>query len=291
MLRTLWLLVCIAALAPALVAHAADGKAGCNQQLLPYVCDVLPENIPDFNREPDGGLLVKELRRGNPSLKEVALTFDDGPHPAYTSCILAILHHYRVPVTFFMVGVQAARYPEWVKMAFQEGHEIGSHTYDHFRLVGLPFDEQTYQIEEFQQLIFKLTGTYPRFLRPPGGSYNAQTVELMNRNGLAVGLWSFNPKDLTDVAAQELYRSILQNVSNGGVIMLHDGSAATVEMLPLLIETLKRRGYRFVTMSQMLAHADAKVLPRSAEAAEAEAPASPEPEEKPEPGRWKIISY
>lgn len=283
-----FLLTALIGIAASTVSRAMYERSEDGSRLSSYILDVLPENIPDFNKGADGGLVVKELRRGNPALREVALTFDDGPHPVYTSRILATLHYYRVPATFFMVGVQAARYPEWVKMTFQEGHEIGSHTYDHFRLVELPFDEQTYQIEEFQRLIFKLTGTYPRFLRPPGGQYNAQTVDLMNRNGLAVGLWTLNPKDLTDVDAQTMYRNILENTVNGSIILMHDGSPTTVQILPSLIETLKRRGYRFVTISQMLAHADEEVLRGSAEASKSAPPAA---EEEPEKGRWKIISY
>ncbi|OPX22576.1 MAG: hypothetical protein B1H03_04095 [Planctomycetales bacterium 4484_113] len=286
--RTLLALTAVMAVAAFIAAASLSITARAASRDMSCARDVLPENIPDFNRAEDNALLVRELRHGNPGLREVALTFDDGPHPLYTARILAILHYYRVPATFFMVGVQGARYPQWVKMVFQEGHEIGNQTYDHFRLVHLPYSEQVYQIEEFQRLIFKLTGVYPRFLRPPGGQYNAQTIELMNRNGLALGLWSVNSKDVADVDAETMYRSILRDTENGSIILMHDGSPATLEMLPALIETLTRRGYTFVTMSQMLAHARPEVLRRPLGETSAPPPASPE---EPKKGHWKIISY
>lgn len=266
--------------------HAQTQPAG--DAILPYIHDVLPENIADFNLGADGGLIVKELRRGNSHMKEVALTFDDGPHPAYTAQLLSILRYYRVPATFYLVGVQAERYPKWVQMIHQEGHEIGCHTYDHFRLVNLPLDEQVYQIEEFTSLITRLTGTQPNLLRPPGGQYDHFTVSLMNKNRMALGLWTINTNDTapqTDAAS--LYQRVLDEVGPGSIILMHDGADASLAALPKMIETLKRRGYSFVTMSQMMAHANSEVMngangQNSGQATNGGADSS---------GQWKIISY
>lgn len=249
-----------------------------------FILDELPENLEEFNVGKDGEAIVKELRRGSSSLKEVALTFDDGPHPLYTAKILAILRYYRVPATFFMVGVQAEKYPQWVQMVFQEGHEIGNHTYDHFRLVNLPYEEQVYQIEEFQRLIHGLTGFYPRFLRPPGGRFNSSTVKLMNKNGLALGLWTINPKDGTGVRGYEMYDQIIREVENGSIILFHDGSSEVVNILPRLIETLRRRGFEFVTMSQMLVHSNRNLVAGSSKTYQ-----NVNEEEK--PTSWKVYSY
>ncbi len=256
--------------------------------ILPYIHDVLPENIADFNLGADGGLIVKELRRGSSHIKEVALTFDDGPHPAYTAQLLSILRYYRVPATFFLVGVQAERYPKWVRMIHQEGHEIGCHTYDHFRLVNLPLDEQVYQIEEFTSLIYRLTGTQPNFLRPPGGQYDHFTISLMNKNRMALGLWTINTNDTapqTDAAS--LYQRVIGEVGPGSIILMHDGADASLVALPRMIETLKRRGYSFVTMSQMMARANSEVMngsnrQNSGPGAENGGDST---------GQWKIISY
>ncbi len=267
-------------------AGALEGRMrSADSSGITFILDELPENLENLNIGRDGEAIVSQLRHGNPKLREIALTFDDGPHPMFTAKILSILRHYRVPATFYLVGVQAERYPDWVKMIFQEGHEIGNHTYDHFRLVNLPYEEQVYQIEQFQALIFELTGVYPKFLRPPGGRFDKATVDLMNRNGLALGLWTINPKDPIAVSPDELFRNISRSAENGSIILLHDGSESTVQMLPKLIETLKRKGYTFVTMSQMLMHSSPTFNSD-------ETRGSKEEEEKlSKQGRWKVYTY
>jgi len=273
-------------LAVPLLSYAIESRDSRTAREVEFIFDVLPENLESFNLSEDGKAIVPELRRGNPALNEIALTFDDGPHPLYTGQLLAILRYYRVPATFFMVGVQAERYPEWVKMIFQEGHEIANHTYDHFRLVNLPYDEQVYQIEAFQDLIHKITGVYPRFLRPPGGQFDRATVELMNKNGLALGLWTINSKDGTSITPEELLKNTLEQAQPGSIILFHDGREETIRILPRLIETLKRRGFRFVTMSQMLLHANSSAI-LNAQSAEESAQAK---EQEPK-GSWKVYSY
>jgi peptidoglycan/xylan/chitin deacetylase (PgdA/CDA1 family) len=195
---------------------------------------------------------VRELSRGNPKLKQVALTFDDGPHPEFTSQILAVLRFYDVPATFFFTGIQAQKYPNWVRMAHQAGHEIGNHTYDHFRIPKLPRPEQEYQIDEYQRLIKGLTGVAPRFLRPPGGQLDAQAAQLAAQRGLAVALWDVNLNDVrAGKSAHELLKTSLKKIRPGSVILAHDGIQSTIDMLPELIITLRAEGYRFVTLSEL----------------------------------------
>jgi len=216
--------------------------------------DVLPETdvIRKLNTDANGDLIIKELRYGNGGRNEIALTFDDGPHPEYTSKLLAILTHYHIRATFFMVGTQAQRHPEWVKMVNQVGCEIGNHTYDHFRLAILPDDEVDYQIIECQKLIERLIGKRPVFIRPPGGQMNARALKIISDNHLVLGWWTHNSKDVESKDGDGIYQGIVKDIKPGSIILLHDGSDGTVEMLPKLIETLERRGFRFVTMSEML---------------------------------------
>jgi len=281
------LLLILITLAVPSVGYSIESRDSRNHHEVEFILDVLPENLQSFNLTKDGKAIVPELRKGNPALREIALTFDDGPHPLYTAQLLAILRYYRVPATFFMVGVQAERYTEWVKMVFQEGHEIGNHTYDHFRLVNLPYDEQVYQIEAFQELIHKITGVYPRFLRPPGGQFDRATVELMNKNGLALGLWTINSKDGTQIGSAEMLRNLLKQAESGSIILFHDGREETIRVLPSLIETLKRRGFRFVTMSQMLLHANSSTILSAQVTEESDQTA----EEQQPKGSWKVYSY
>jgi peptidoglycan/xylan/chitin deacetylase (PgdA/CDA1 family) len=193
-----------------------------------------------------------QVVRGNPRQKKVALTFDDGPHPEYTSQLLAILGYYHIHATFFIVGVQAQRYPQWVKMIHQAGHEIGNHTYDHFRLPALPPDEQAYQIDENQRLLEQLTGVTPRFFRPPGGRYNEQAERLIRQRGMLLALWDVALNDTAeDREAGDLYSTASHKIRPGSVVLGHDGIQATIDMLPQLIESLQKDGYTFVTMSEL----------------------------------------
>jgi peptidoglycan/xylan/chitin deacetylase (PgdA/CDA1 family) len=197
---------------------------------------------------------VAELSRGNHGLRQVALTFDDGPHQEYTEQLLSILEYYDVPATFFFVGIQCVKYPQYVKMAHDGGHEIGSQTYDHFRMPQLPREEKEYQIDEYQLLIERLCGVTPKFMRPPGGQVDDQTRNLLKQRGMVLALWDVALNDTRDgKTAAEMLETAKRGVRPGSVILAHDGIKATVELLPQLIEELRRQGYGFVTMSQLAA--------------------------------------
>jgi peptidoglycan/xylan/chitin deacetylase (PgdA/CDA1 family) len=197
---------------------------------------------------------VTELSRGNQRQRLVALTFDDGPHPEYTEQLLAILKYYDVPATFFFVGIQCVKYPQLVQQAYEDGFEIGSQTYDHFRMPNLPREEKEYQIDEYQLLIKRLTGSEPRFMRPPGGQVDDQTKSLLRERGIVLALWDVALNDTRDgKTAAEMLETAKARVRPGSVILAHDGIRATVELLPQLIEELRREGYEFVTMSELAA--------------------------------------
>jgi peptidoglycan/xylan/chitin deacetylase (PgdA/CDA1 family) len=204
--------------------------------------------LPEFAIRSD----ILKFSRGNSKLRQVALTFDDGPHPHYTSQILAILDFYNAPATFFFVGVQSSKYPQWVQMASQQGHEIASQTYDHFRLPKLPQNEKEYQIDAYQDLVEDLIGERPRFLRPPGGQIDDASLALLKQRGMVCALWDVALNDTgAGKTSDELLKHTLKGVRNGSVILAHDGIQATIDMLPELIEKLREAGYEFVTMSEL----------------------------------------
>jgi peptidoglycan/xylan/chitin deacetylase (PgdA/CDA1 family) len=209
-------------------------------------------NWPPSMPKHDVPVRIREVSRGNSRHKQVALTFDDGPHPEFTSQLLAVLDFYDVPATFFFVGVQALKYPHWVKMSHQAGHEIGSQTYDHFRLPKLPLEEKVYQIDEYQRLIEGLIGVTPRFLRPPGGQYDASIRELVTERGMVLGLWDVALNDTREgKTAAQMLQTARREIRPGSVVLAHDGIQTTVDMLPELIESLRAQGYEFVTMSEL----------------------------------------
>jgi peptidoglycan/xylan/chitin deacetylase (PgdA/CDA1 family) len=212
---------------------------------------VLPAS-PARMAQPAPRANLGEVSRGNAKQKRVALTFDDGPHPQFTSQLLAILAYYKVPATFCLVGVQAQKNPQWVKMIHQAGHEVANHSYDHFRMPALPLEEKAYQIDENQRLLGQLTGVTPRFFRPPGGRYDPDLARMLRQRGMVLALWDVALNDTDeDRDTGDLLLTAAHKIRPGSIVLAHDGMQSTVDMLPGLIESLRKDGYEFVTLSEL----------------------------------------
>lgn len=211
--------------------------------------EILAQEIDEIDR----GLKYRKIIHGNVRRKEIALTFDDGPHPAYTPQILAILKKYDVPATFFVVGSQAEKYPDLLRAEVEAGHSIGNHTYHH---VSLPKIPQMYVADEIKacgDVIRAVTGTPAHLFRPPGGEYNPKVAEAASALGYTMVLWTDDPGDYASPGTGVILNRTLDKASNGGIILVHDGIAQTIEILPTLIETLQKQGYRFVSVDALLA--------------------------------------
>lgn len=192
-----------------------------------------------------------KLVRGNPRTRTVALTFDDGPHPLLTERLLEILRQQKVKATFFVVGKMVERRPDLVKLEAADGHEVASHTYNHFRLPTLSASLIEQELRAGSTAIQRVLGTAPRFYRPPGGEYNDLVVEMTKRLGMTMVLWTADPADFAYPPPQVIEKRILEKVENGGIILLHDGIPQTMMMLPDLIHRLRAKGYKFVTCTEM----------------------------------------
>lgn len=188
---------------------------------------------------------------GDPYKKTVALTFDDGPHPAQALKILAILRKHKVKATFFVVGKMAEKCPDIVRLEYEDGHEIANHTYNHTNLTRLSYDKTNWEWKKCNNVIESIIGFKPDFCRPPGGNYNYETVEAARKEGLTLVLWADDPGDYLDVDKRFLMDKFRNYMCNGAVIILHDGGKYTTEILPEMIKYLKDRGYKFQTVSEM----------------------------------------
>ena len=183
----------------------------------------------------------------------VALTFDDGPSPSYTSRILQILQRFHVQATFFMVGYLADRYPELARDVAAAGHAVGNHTMNHPQstpFARLPRGEMEAQIEEGHTTLEKL-GVNPVAFRPPGGSWDQQVVAAAEELGERTVLWSIDTEDWRGLSPKAIVRAVLQEARPGSIILLHDGGgnrSATVKALPKIIKGLKRKGLGFETL-------------------------------------------
>jgi peptidoglycan/xylan/chitin deacetylase (PgdA/CDA1 family) len=192
------------------------------------------------------------LHHGNRRLREVALTIDDGPH--YPTCpqILDALRAEGVRATFFVVGKEVDKKPELVRRMLAEGHEVGNHSQNHLRLDTLNEAQTWREINDGDIYFHWATGRHLRLLRPPGVRYNAQALRVAGALGYVTVTWSCAGNDYRDVSADEIVQSVLQRVENGSIILLHDTYPGTPAALPRLLRELKRQGYRFVTISEML---------------------------------------
>ena len=198
------------------------------------------------------GVHTETVLRGDPRRREIALTIDDGPHPLYTPKLLQILNLAGVPATFFVVGERAEQYPELVRAEVAGGHEVGNHTYDHVSLIKIPPEYIDTEIKACGDVLTQITGRPPHLFRPPGGEYNLAVSEAAEALGYKMILYSDDPGDYADPGTQVIETRTLDTISNGGIILLHDGSAQTLLILPQIIQRLKARGFRFVTVDQLL---------------------------------------
>jgi peptidoglycan/xylan/chitin deacetylase (PgdA/CDA1 family) len=193
---------------------------------------------------------------GNTNLPEVALTFDDGPNPPYTSRVLTILQRYRITATFFDVGSRVQAYPELVRQEYVNGHSVGNHTWGHANLSQLSEPSIIWQLTTDEDIIKHIIGVRPTFFRPPYGAFNALTLKNINDFGLISVLWNVDPIDWSRPGVNTIVERVLNQTRDGSMILLHDGGgdrSQTVAALPIIIKSLQQRGFRFVSLQQLIA--------------------------------------
>jgi len=206
--------------------------------------------------DPDVALLT----RGNPHLREIALTFDDGPKPEYGPPIAALLKSRGIAATFFVIGKRVKEYPQILKQLSDDGFEIGNHTYDHQRLPSLKPHEIANELRFCDQDIFKVTGKHTTLMRPPGDEMNTKVLWVAKALGYVTVSYTVGAKDFgQDPPTAMIIHRILARTKPGTIILLHQTSHATLEALPTMLDVLKSRGFHFVTISQMLAHESAQL--------------------------------
>lgn len=187
----------------------------------------------------------------------IALTFDDGPDPRYTPVILDYLRRYDAKATFFVIGRNAERFPDLLRRVVREGHEVGNHTYSHpLRLRQEDGGEIARELRKTEELVAALTGYQTRVFRPPGGAYNAQLIATAKSLGYEIIIWSWttNPSDAYAPGAPKIVQRVTENATPGDIVLLHDanGHLQTAVALPDILRILSEKGFRFVTVSELL---------------------------------------
>jgi peptidoglycan/xylan/chitin deacetylase (PgdA/CDA1 family) len=207
------------------------------------------------------GLKRHVFLRGKPGKKHLALTFDDGPHPQYTRAILEILDRYKAKATFFLVGELAEAHPDLVRAEAAAGHCIANHTYHHVNLTRVPPDMVATEIMACGKVLKAITGEAPRFFRPPGGNYDDHVLEVAEALGYDTVLWTDDPGDYASPGTRNIEGYIFENISDGGIILIHDGIQQTIDALPRILDYLQDRGFEFVAIDEMVREKNEKQAP------------------------------
>lgn len=211
---------------------------------------IYPTTPPSSSTKPSTS---KAKPNANPipstNTKRVALTFDDGPHAKVTQQILKTLKKYNAKATFFVVGNKVEKNPTILKEIFNAGHEIGNHTYNHSKLTTLTDKDVKTQIQSTNALVKSVTGYDTTVFRPPYGSYNKKITDQLNVPNV---LWTIDTLDWKHHDPKKTVQIINTNVKNGSIILMHDIHQTTADALDSVLSSLQKKGYQFVTVSELL---------------------------------------
>ena len=185
----------------------------------------------------------------DPTKPMVALTFDDGPNENYTPKVLDILLKYQAYATFCINGKNIVNNEELLKKMVHEGHELANHTFSHYDLTTLNKEEIKEEIEKNQAEVFRVLPEYTlNYVRPPYGHYNEDVIDAM---GMAPLLWDIDSGDWEEPKAEKIYNTVMNNISDGDIVIFHDDNPETINALNKIVPALQKKGFQLVTVSQL----------------------------------------
>ncbi len=230
----------------AAVAAAASAEAAAEAEAA----------LPDFLKSDSGDMKALTLDGIDPlNDKVVALTFDDGPNPSTTGEILEALKKHDAHATFFLLGERVEEFPETVRKIYESGNEIGNHSYNHKDFKQISDEAIEEQIDKTNQAIYETVGARPILVRPPYGNVTDDIADLIGR---ACVLWTVDPEDWKYKDADIDYDNVMENVQDGDIVLMHDIYEASAKAAKRIIAELTDRGYKLVTVSQMIQIAEAR---------------------------------
>lgn len=193
--------------------------------------------------------VISCLPRSPESLKQVSLTFDDGPSPATTPRVLNILKKYKIPATFFVLGQRAQTHPDLIRRLLREGHVVANHSYSHPQMTKLEGEGRLKEIQKTQDIIRALSPNPIKWFRPPYGAYDKKLERLVDSYGMTVVLWDVDPQDWKrQNSPEDICASVIKQTRPGSIILLHDIHERTVNALEKIIVSLRAKGYAFVPL-------------------------------------------
>jgi peptidoglycan-N-acetylglucosamine deacetylase len=210
---------------------------------------------------------------------QLAITFDDGPHPTHTPRLLDMLKERGIKATFYVLGQRVVEHPEIVRRMVDEGHEIGNHTWNHPALTKISASRIASEINRTTEAIENAVGVRPTTFRPPYGATNQSINKRLNDEfGLTVAMWSVDPQDWKYRNAPRVSNHIATHGKPGAIILAHDIHASTIDAMPAALDALIGQGYKFATVSELIELEGFKLAKNNAE------PAPPTPSDAPAAG-------
>jgi peptidoglycan/xylan/chitin deacetylase (PgdA/CDA1 family) len=187
------------------------------------------------------------------------MTFDDGPSAKLTPKLLDLLAAHHIKATFFVIGENVAEHPEIVARAAREGHEIGNHSWSHPNLARMSEDGVRGQLRRTDDAIKNATGERPTLMRPPYGSLTAREKHWIHDEfGYRVILWDVDPDDWKRPGPAVVRNRILKETRPGSIVLSHDIHPGTIEAMPSTLDALEAKGFKFVTVSELIRMATPK---------------------------------
>ena len=184
----------------------------------------------------------------------IAMTFDDGPSAKLTPKLLDLLAEHHIKATFFLVGENAAENPEIVAREAREGHEVANHSWSHPNLAKMSDDAVRGQLRRTDEAIENAIGERPTLMRPPYGSITAREKKWINQEfGYKIVLWDVDPLDWRRPGPKVVCNRIVKNTRAGSIVLAHDIHPGTIEAMPCVLKELEEKGFKFVTVSELIA--------------------------------------
>ena len=215
----------------------------------------------------------------------IAMTFDDGPSATLTPKLLDLLAAHDIKATFFVIGENVAEHPDIVARAAREGHEIANHSWSHPNLAKMSDDGVRRQLWQTDEAIKSATGTRPTLLRPPYGSITEREKRWIHDEfGYQIVLWDVDPYDWKRPGPAVVRNRILQETRPGSIVLSHDIHPGTIEAMPSTFDALEAKGFKFVTVSELIRAATVEpspTPPSTSTSARAAIPLSPSPSPPP----------
>ena len=189
----------------------------------------------------------------------IAMTFDDGPSATLTPKLLDLLAAHHIKATFFVIGENVAEHPEVVARAAREGHEIGNHSWSHPNFGKMSDESVRRQLQQTDDAIKNATGKRPTLMRPPYGSITAREKRWIHDEfGYDIILWDVDPYDWKRPGPAVVRARILKETRPGSIVLSHDIHPGTIEAMPSTFDELEAKGFKFVTVSELIRMATAR---------------------------------